>query len=118
MQRVWFDQAVSVGSLLGGQIDLCRHLGAELIPGVGQRLSIDRNGIRQVIERNTLAANIAMVERFCVSLAFDQSRLLAFELQTSLQSNPRRPPFSEIAGRLDALRRTIQNEAFARLFLE
>jgi len=118
MQKVWFHQAVSVGSLLARQIALCRHMGAELIPALGQRLTIERDGVGEIIERDLLAANIAMVERFCASLELEQSRLLAFELQDAIQHNPRRPAFSEIAGRLDALRGTILNEAFARLFLE
>lgn len=103
MQRVWCNQYISVGSLLEHQVELCRKMGAAPIPNS---------------DRALMAANFKLVELVCSNLSLNQSRLLAFHLQTMLEHHSSPRTFLEVAGHWDSLKESIANEALARSYLE
>jgi hypothetical protein len=112
MQRVLLSEGVSVGSVLEVQAELCRSMGGASIPAKGERIVLPSG---QVINRDVLAANIRSVELACATWSLNQSRLLAFDLQTLVEHDPRPHTFLEIAGRIDSLRAAIMNEAMTRI---
>ena len=101
MQKVWCGQYISVGSLLEHQAELCRSKGAVSI---------------RDSDRTLMAANVRLVERLCTNLSLTQSHLLAFDLMAMLEHSSIPNTFLEVAGQLDSLKKSITNEAQARLY--
>lgn len=101
MQNVWCDQYISVGSLLEHQAELCRSKGAVSI---------------RDSDRTHMAANVWLVERLCTYLSLTQSHLLAFDLMTMLEHSSHPNTFLEVAVLLDSVKKSITNEAAARLY--
>lgn len=106
-------ESVALGSSLESQAAQYRALGSAELAPPGQR--VVHNGI--VYERESMAHNVATTTRACKQWHLQASMLLAFSLESWLRLGVPGTKFLELAGRIDALKSSILNEAAFRYYL-
>jgi hypothetical protein len=114
IERGLIAEAAQLGCLLEKHAARSRKIGSMTLPPIGQRVSMP-SGLD--LDREIMAANVAMTTRACQKWMLQSSMIQSFNLEIWLRTGPPNATFLELAIRLDSLRQAIMDETVFRIYL-